>query len=96
MKARAGASTVLNGWPSGPRHDTRSPGSSSYNRPVLRPARLLSTLTAVTRPPSSRMTSNTEKGRRNSGSLLRLALSITNCPGSVRVPTSGAASVSTE
>ena len=50
---------------------------------------------ARTVPMSSRSTSKTEKGRRSIGSLASLVFSITNCPGSVVEPTSGAAIVST-
>jgi hypothetical protein len=53
-------------------------------------------LTPVTPPLASRSTSNTENGRRNNGSVTPAGLTITNWPGFVRRPTSGAARLSTE
>ena len=45
---------------------------------------------ARTVPRSSRSTSKTENGRRSIGSLVSVVFTITNCPGSVSAPTSGA------
>ena len=46
-------------------------------------------------PRLSRRTSNTEKGRRKSGSWPVPALTITNCPGAVAAAIAGAASATT-
>ena len=45
-------------------------------------------------PSASRSTSNTENGRRSSGSCPRPALTITNCPGAAAAAIAGAASAS--
>ena len=61
----------------------------------MRPARLFMMLMARTVPMSSRSTSKTENGRRSMGSVASVVFTITNCPGSVSAPTSGAEKVST-
>ena len=73
----------------------RSPGSASYSRFVVRPARLLKMLIAVGAPAESRMTSKTEKGRRSRVSAMSAGRTMTNWPAMVFAPTSGADKVST-
>ena len=61
---------------------------------VVTPMRLLSSVRPSTRP-SVRRTSNTENGRRSSGSVPRPGFTITNWPGAVAAAISGAASAMT-
>ena len=59
------------------------------------PIRLLRSVSPVAVPLVSRRISNTENGRRNSGSKPVRALTMTNCPGAASAAIAGAASAST-
>ncbi len=95
IQTSVSASGSVNGLPSGPRHCTLSPGSISKSARVVTPIRLLRMLTPDGAPDESRRISNTENGRRRSGSQPCPGLTITNCPGSVAAAISGAASDTT-
>jgi hypothetical protein len=73
----------------------RWPGPASKRRRVDTPTRLLSSEMPIGMSPESRSTSNTENGRRSSGSWLRRGLTMTNCPGFTWQAISGAASAIT-
>ena len=57
--------------------------------------RLLRIVRPVAAPVASRRISNTENGRRSSGSKPGPALTMTNCPGAAAAAIAGAASAST-
>src|SRR4029450_427211 len=91
IHASAGGSITSYGRPSGPRQAIVSPSTASYRIVVVTPMRLLSNVKPSTRL-CDRSTSNTENGRRSSGSALRTDLTITNCPGCGALGDSGGAS----
>jgi hypothetical protein len=73
----------------------RSPRRASKISEVPLPTRLLSSVMDEARPVESRSTSNTENGRRSSGSRRGDGLIITNWPGATPPAISGAPSVRT-
>ena len=69
IQASAGGATGVNGLPSGPRHPMRSPGAGVDTAARCRRRRACSaSRSPPARPPGPRRISNTENGRRSSGS----------------------------